>query len=199
MRINLGNLLTQLSSTEANERMAGIRILQEDLSVGKPDLTPEIVQVLSQIATTDDNTIVKAEAKRLVGRDEYLDLYKRLGVNLPPAMPYVSNEKQTLPLPPLSIYWKVLAVLSVLSFLIVIWSIFDLQSNPIGEGIDAMVLYCFFLPCLVCTVAFWILLSRRWLSGWRKTVLILLAAITLTPLAFYLVFMILRIVQDIFS
>jgi hypothetical protein len=86
MRIDLEKLLTQLTGTEANERMAGIRLLQEDLSVEKPNLTPEIIQALDAIATDDDNLIVKVEAGRLLSNDEYLDLYERLGITIPAAL-----------------------------------------------------------------------------------------------------------------
>ena len=46
MRIDLDKLFIQLSSTEADERILGIRILQEDLSKGEPDLTPDAIQIL---------------------------------------------------------------------------------------------------------------------------------------------------------
>jgi hypothetical protein len=82
MQIDLDKLLTQLSSDDAIERTAGIHLLQEDLSVEKPDLTLEIIQVLNKIVLFDNNAITRKEAERLLGRDEYIDFYKRLGIAL---------------------------------------------------------------------------------------------------------------------
>ena len=51
MRIDLDKLFIQLSSTEADVRILGIRILQEDLSKGEPDLTPEQSKYLTESLT----------------------------------------------------------------------------------------------------------------------------------------------------
>jgi len=87
MRLDLAKLLSQLESVEAPERIAAIRILQEDLSQGVPEITPAIIQALDRIASSDDNAHLRREAERLLGRDEYLDLYKRLGMPRPAALP----------------------------------------------------------------------------------------------------------------
>jgi hypothetical protein len=92
MQIDLDMLLTQLSSADINERIAGVHLLQEDVSFEKPDLTPEIIQALNRIVLFDNNAIVRKEAERLLERDEYLDLYKRLGITLPTALSQASVE-----------------------------------------------------------------------------------------------------------
>jgi len=80
-------LHSQLESVEAPERMAGIRILEEDLSQGAPEITPAIIQALDRIASSDDNAHLRREAQRLLERDEYIDLYKRLGMPRLAALP----------------------------------------------------------------------------------------------------------------
>lgn len=84
-RINLEKLLSELASAEAPERMAAIRILQEALSEGPPEVTPAIMHSLERIASSDDNPFLRTEASRLLARDEYLDLYRRLDMPPPAA------------------------------------------------------------------------------------------------------------------
>ena len=180
MRIDLDKLFIQLSSTEADERILGIRILQEDLSKGEPDLTPDAIQILDRIAYSDVNQLVRNEAQKLLERTEYINLCKRLGITLRTAMTQETSETPKLTFLPLSKFWKVffilLVVFSVTSFLLNAFGI-CITFGMGGIRKNLFVDYLIFISSLVCDIVFWILLLKRWYAGWRKAVLILLATL----------------------
>jgi hypothetical protein len=71
MSLDQEKLQSQLASLEASRRMDGLYSLEEALSQGQLELSPEAFRTIVRIASTDENAHVRAQAQRLLSSDQY--------------------------------------------------------------------------------------------------------------------------------